>query len=60
VWVANSAANTVTELTATTGALVKVISASGYGFNHPVAVSSDRAHVWVTNRDGQSVTVFPT
>ena len=46
----------MTELSASTGALVQVISASGYGFSDPVAISSDGTHVWVANFDGNSVT----
>jgi hypothetical protein len=49
----------VTELSASTGALVKVITGSAYGFNVPVAVSSDGVNVWATNRGTQSVTGFP-
>ena len=49
VWVANASGNTVTELSASTGALVKVISGSSYGFNDPMRSSSDGTHVWVAN-----------
>jgi YVTN family beta-propeller protein len=35
VWVANEGNNTVTELDASTGALVQVISGSSYGFDSP-------------------------
>jgi DNA-binding beta-propeller fold protein YncE len=59
VWVANYVGNSVTELAAATGALVKVISGSSYGFNYPDAVSSDGTHVWVANGNGQSVTELP-
>jgi len=44
----------VTELSASTGALVQVISDSSYGFNYPTAVSSDGTHVWVLNAGGNS------
>jgi hypothetical protein len=57
--VANYVGNSVTELAAATGALVKVISGSSYGFNYPDAVSSDGTHVWVANGNGQSVTELP-
>ena len=56
VWVANGSGNSVTELDGSTGALVKVISGSSYGFNCPDAVSSDSTHVWVANGSGNSVT----
>ena len=48
--------NSVTELSASTGALVKVISGSTYRFDDPDAVSSDGTHVWVANYGGNSVT----
>jgi hypothetical protein len=54
-----TAARSVTELSATTGRLVKVISGSRYMFTYPVAIASDRSDVWVANLDGQSVTEFP-
>ena len=56
VWVANNDGNSVTELNASTGALVKVISGSRYEFNDPDAIASDGTHVWVANDDGNSVT----
>jgi DNA-binding beta-propeller fold protein YncE len=46
----------VTELDAATGTLVQNIKGSGYGFNHPAAISSDGTHVWVANEHGSSVT----
>lgn len=46
----------MTELSTATGALVKVIKGSSYGFDSPNAVSSDGTHVWVANLDGNSVT----
>ena len=55
VWVANYG-NSVTELSASTGALVKVISGSRYGFNGSGAVASGGGHVWVANLGGNSVT----
>jgi len=39
----------VTELNGATGALVKVLKARRYGFNHAQAVAADGAHVWVAN-----------
>ena len=52
----NGARNSVTELDASTGALVQVITGSSYGFDDPDAVSSDGTHVWVVNGGGNSVT----
>jgi len=51
VWVANGTANTVTELSASTGAVIQVLSGSNYGFADPDAVSSDGTDVWVANAD---------
>ena len=52
---ANPDGKSVTELSASTGALVQVISGSSYGFDGPDAISSDGTHVWVAN-SGNSVT----
>ena len=46
----------MTELSASTGALVKVISGSAYEFDGPDAVASDGTHVWVANAGGTAVT----
>jgi DNA-binding beta-propeller fold protein YncE len=69
VWVTNLAAGvkaqrtqhfdlggSVTEVNASTGGLVRVLTAARYGLNAPMGVSSDRTHVWVANFDGNSVT----
>jgi DNA-binding beta-propeller fold protein YncE len=56
VWVANYSAESVTELDARTGRMVKVISGSGYEFKSPFAIAADGTHVWVANIDGYSVT----
>ena len=53
VWVANSGGNSVTELSASTGALVHVVLGSKYGFDYPVAISSDGTEVWVANFAGR-------
>ena len=39
----------MTELSASTGALVKVISGPAYKFDGPDAIASDGTHVWVAN-----------
>ena len=52
----NRDGDSVTELNASTGALVQVITGSSYGFDSPDAISSDGTHVWVANPDGDSVT----
>ena len=56
VWVANGLGGSVTELSASTGGLVKVISGSRYEFDDPAAIASDGTHVWVANDGGNSVT----
>ncbi len=56
VWVANANGDSVTELLASTGALVQLISGASYGFDVPDAVSSDGKDVWVANYNGNSVT----
>ena len=56
LWVVNVRGNSVTELSASTGALVKFNNGSGYGFDDPEAITSDGTHVWVANMYGNSVT----
>ena len=53
---ANSGDNSVTELNASTGAMVQVLSGSSYGFNVPAAIASDGTHVWVANSGDESIT----
>ena len=54
---ANASGDSVTELSATTGALVRVIRGSSYGFDEPKGITSDGNHIWVTNEGkGNSVT----
>ena len=48
-WVANTLGNSLTELDASTGAVVQVLSGGTYGLNFPSAVSCDGTHVWVNN-----------
>ena len=59
VWVANLYGNSVTELSASTGALVRVIRGSSYGFDELEGITSVGNHIWVTNGGGSSVTEFP-
>ena len=44
----NNNDDTVTELDASTGAVVQTIGVGSY----PIGVSSDGTHVWVANDDG--------
>ena len=63
VWVANCVgcvtgqvgADSVTELAARSGRLIRVIHGARYRFNGPDSIASDGAHVWVAN-GGESVT----
>ena len=59
VWVANNSSNSVTELLASTGAVVQVIGGAGGAkdeFNAPDAIALDGTHVWVSNGGNNSVT----
>src|SRR5664280_2795626 len=56
VWVANSGGNSVTELNASNGLPVQVLSGGSYGLNLPRSIAYDGTHLWVANADGQSVT----
>jgi hypothetical protein len=50
----------VTELDATTGALVHVFRAPRtYGFDSPFGIASDGTDVWVANSADQTITGFP-
>ena len=56
VWVADGNAGALTEIDATTGALIRVITARRYQLNGPdaIAVAGDRA--WVVDVDSSAVT----
>ncbi len=56
VWVADAFGNSVTELSASSGAVLQTLSGSSYGFDGPDAISSDGTNVWVANYDFDSVT----
>jgi DNA-binding beta-propeller fold protein YncE len=56
VWVANLVGNSVTELSASTGALIKVIRGSICGFSEVEGIATGGTHVWVANLGGNSVT----
>ena len=57
VWVADF--DSVTELNAANGALVRVLTASRYGFNGLVDVVTDAARIWAISANSDSVTEFP-
>jgi hypothetical protein len=56
VWVTNGNGNSVTELDAHSGALVRTLSGSRYGFSEPVGIVDDGTHIWVANTTGNSIT----
>lgn len=56
VWITNVGGNSVTELNASNGTLVRVISGSKYGFDQPTSVAAAGTHIWVVNEAGNSVT----
>jgi len=49
VWVANVLGNSVTELDAATGSVVRVIDARADDFKTPIAIAVEGSHVWVVN-----------
>jgi outer membrane protein assembly factor BamB len=49
VWVANVFGNSVTELNAATGSVIRVIDAPADDFATPIALAVTDAHVWVVN-----------
>ena len=49
---ANEGDNVITELSAATGAVVKIISGSNYGLDAPDTIVSYGAHIWVVNAGG--------
>ena len=55
MWVANFYGNSVTELDAATGTLVKVFTGPHYRFSQPRAITSDGTDVWVANFGDDSV-----
>jgi len=52
IWVANAAGDSVTELNASDGSLVR----TSYRFINPDAIASDGTHIWVANNAGAWVT----
>ena len=53
---ANGGDKAVSELDASTGSLIKVISGARFQFDSPDAIVSNGAHVWETNYKDQTVT----
>jgi streptogramin lyase len=58
VWVANEGDATVTELSATSGATLRVVHGSGAALRFPAAIVVAGGHVWVADKASDSVTVL--
>jgi DNA-binding beta-propeller fold protein YncE len=56
LWVLNTIGDSVTEIDASSGRLVRVLSGAPYFFDHPVGVVANRVAIWVTNADTGTVT----
>ncbi len=56
IWVTNEGGNSVTELSASDGSLVRVVQGTTYAFNHPDALAFDGSNIWVANRFGDTMT----
>jgi streptogramin lyase len=56
VWITNANGNSVTELDATTGNVVRDVEGGAGGFKWPMGIASTGADVWVANLDGNSLT----
>ena len=56
VWVTNANGNSVSELDAKTGHVIRVVGQSAGAFNWPMGVASNGAYVWVENLEGNSLT----
>ncbi len=56
MWVANQVGNSVTEINAGSGALIRVLSGKRYHFHGPTGIAADGHAVWVTNQGSDSIT----
>ncbi|HTB08497.1 MAG TPA: hypothetical protein VK704_01695, partial [Acidimicrobiales bacterium] len=56
VWVANARGDSVSEFDVTSGALVRTIPRSTYGFATPIGIGTNRSNVWVANKSANSLT----
>jgi|HubBroStandDraft_1064217.scaffolds.fasta_scaffold230105_1 hypothetical protein len=59
VWVANAGGDSVTEVDASSGGLVRTLSGGSYGFDEPLALAYDGTRIWVANDGSNSVTELP-
>ena len=53
LWVANSLGNSVTEINASTGTLIRVLSGREYHFQDPSGIAASGSTAWVTNMGRQ-------
>lgn len=58
LWIANQGGDSVSELDARTGSLVRLITGRQYHFNYPAAIVGSGDDLWVANEGGNSVTEF--
>ena len=56
LWVANEAGNSVTEINASAGALIRVLAGRQYGFRDPTGLTVVGHTAWVTSMGSNSVT----
>ncbi len=56
LWIASSTSDSVTELNASDGSLVRALSAASYQFKAPYAIAASGSRIWVPNYEGNSVT----
>ena len=52
----NAGGNSLTEINASDGSLVRTVSGADYGFNNPKGIVFDGTYLWVTNASGNTVT----
>ena len=50
--------DSVTEVNASDGSLVRVLSDSSYGLDSPIGITFDGSHLWTVNNGGNSVTAI--
>ncbi len=63
LWILNATGNSLTEIVAATGALVRTVTNQPYGpvrFDSPTALTVSGANLWVTNAANNSVTELKT
>jgi hypothetical protein len=58
VWVASPGTDSVTELSAATGALLRILSGPRYGFASPAGLAVAGLRLWVSDQAGDEVTAL--